>query len=320
MKRNLIVFYKSVVLPILFIFSLLLLGFTTLIFVIAKLNPQQTPITSASVNNMILYSVILTSVFSVMFVLVLVVVYLLSWAPLFGKKLARRMSSETAYNLESVLGFTIVPIAMITFTFLILLYLVSDFLYFLVTLAFLFAFMVIASIWEGILDSKEKASFLLRKFSEDIKASIEKTKSSLPNARKFVKGLKTFDETLPTASHIPSMDRRINQVELILSLGDKKDLSTLSDSILAVTESMESEHLEGFDEKYRNLTEFLDAFENEKKGVVELTERISLKEKIKKQSGEMLKDILVKTSPFLITILISVLIWLWLGIRPELPT
>ena len=320
MKRNLIEFYKRVGLPILLIFSLSFLGVISLVLVIAKLNPQHPPITYDVVNSMILFSAIITSIYSLIFFVIRGFFHLLDWSPLFGKKLARRMSSETAYNLKSVLKFTIVSILMITFTFAILVYLTSDFLYFLVSLAFLFTSMVIVSIMEGLLNRKEEASFLLRKFSEDIKASTEKTKSPLPSARRFAKGLKTFDHTLPRASRIPSIDKRLSQVELILSLGDKKDLSTLSDRILAVTESMEREHLEGFDEKYRNLTEFLDTFENGKRGVVELAESISLREKLKKQSGEVLKEILVKTTPFLIAIVISVLIYMLLGIRPELPT
>jgi len=320
MKRTLIKLYKMVILPIFFFFSFFLLAVVAAAFMIAKINSEQLSITYDAVYNLILLVGISTLVFSVPFVLVLGVIFSLRWTPLFGKKLAKRMSPETLYNIKPIIGFTSVPTAAISLTFIILMYSTSDVLYGLISLAFVLALVLLASMEGGILDDKDKAIFLLRRFSEDIKANVEKTGSPLSSSKFFLKGLKTFNGTLPRATNIPSMDRRLLQVELVLSLGDKKDLSALSSNILAVAESMEKEHLKGFDEKYRNLTEFLDDFENKMKGVVELAERISLRENLKKQSGEALREILVKTAPYLIAILISVLIWMWLGIRPELPT
>ncbi len=319
MKRTLMKLYKIFILPIFFFFSFFLLVFVSAAFVIAKINSRELSITYNAVHDLIFLVGISTLVFSIPIVIIAGLIFSLERLAPIGKKSVKRMGTETLYNIQPILRFTSVPVFAICFTFVILTYSTSDGLYGLITLVFALVFILLASIGEGILGEKDKAIFLLRRFSEDIKANVKKTGSSFPNSREFLKGLKTFDRTLPGATHLPSKDRRLLQVELVLFFGDKKELSKLSSNILAVAECMEKEHLEGFDKEYRNLTEFLDGFENEMKGVVELAERMSLREKMKKQSGEVLKEILVKTIPFLIAILISILIWMWLGIRPELP-
>lgn len=314
--------YTKLVLRILLVFCFFLLSLAALIFARTSMpDSEQFSITSDVVNNMIVLSAILAVIISPF---LLVLLALLDWSPQLAKKLTRRMSLETAFNLRSILAFTSVPMAMLAFTFLMLKNSMSDVpasdLYGWVAFVFLGGFAIVSSISLGILNEKQKATLLLCKFSEDVKASIEKTESSFLISRKFARGMKALNGTLPRACRIPSLDRRISQVELILYLGDKKDLIMLSDHVLGISESIETDYLEGFDEKYRNLTRFLDGFENKKKGVVELAEKVSLRERIKKQSGEVVREILVKTIPFLIVILLSILIYMLSGIRIELPT
>jgi hypothetical protein len=111
------------------------------------------------------------------------------------------------------------------------------------------------------------------------------------------------------------MEKRILQVELILNFGDEEALNNLAKVTSELSDTISDVSLKNFKSAYRKLSDFLDNFEKELEGTVEIAEITSIKTKIKIFSGEVLREVIIKTSPVTIGVVISIAVYLALGIK-----
>lgn len=315
-QAKLLSFLRVFVIPFGVFFALWLSVLFALIFMY---NPQAT-LTKDVVNLFILASVIFAMPFAGAYALLTTTVYLFQRASSPFKTLSKRISKSTAYDLKYVSTSATIIMMILTFLFIIIAFRTSEILYFLTFFALLLISVVLLSLSEGVMDERNAASFLLQRFSEKIEKSVKNKNPYLLSSRDFKKAFKTFDNTLPRAVYTASLEKRTTQIELLLCFGNKSDLSTLSKHIQSVAQSLERNYLEGFDKEYLNFANYLDKFVEGKKGVVDFVEKVPLRDRIAKETGAILKEILVKTVPILIGILISVLVYLWLGYPVKLPS
>lgn len=307
-------------LPAVTVFCFLVLLFAGVWTIGSFLNHQQPYIAPYVINDIVLVAALITfALFLPVIIILQFGFFLMDRTPGIGNKIGKRMSTQSAYNLRSLMRYTMLPISMVVLTFMILFYASSEPLYLWLFIASFVPFAIFVGMQYGILDKKTEAAFHMRKFSQDVRIGVEQ-KGLLPNVLCFDEGLKTFSKILPEASHISHMGRCVRQVELVLFFGNEGDLYTLADHTLKIARSMETDYRESFGKEYSQLREFLEDFENGKKEFVELAEEVAFRIKAKKFSAEVLREVLVKTAPYLVAIAISILIWWWLGYSPEFPS
>jgi hypothetical protein len=293
------------------IFSAYFLFFTALNFITLFLNNNlpQPEGTIKLIPTLAYVSGLLTLIFAPSFVFVVLFIYK---GTAVGETVSNRINVEKAYNLKKILGgFTTIPIALLMGTFMIAAYTAGETgdAYLITSLILLAIFAVLISIQYGVLTARQEAKFLIKKFSLSIK-----NKSGI-NSETFFEGLKLIKKGIPKIFRISSMEKRILQVELILNFGDEEALNNLAKVTSELSDTISDVSLKNFKSAYRKLSDFLDNFEKELEGTVEIAEITSIKTKIKIFSGEVLREVIIKTSPVTIGVVISIAVYLALGIK-----
>jgi hypothetical protein len=310
-QGKLLAFIRIFVIPFGAFFTLWLFFFLTLKLV----NNPQVPVTKDAIDLFMFGSAFLAVFLAGTYAIVITVFDLFRKAPSPTKALSKRISKAMAYDLKSISKSATITTLSLAVVFIVITLKTTEFLHFMIASTLLLVSMVLMNLSEGIIDERSVTSFLLQEFSDEIEKSVKSKNSYLLSSRDFKRAFKTFDKTLPRAVYTASLEKRAQQIELLLCFGKDSDLSTLSKHIQSVAQSLERNYLEGFDKEYLNLVNFLDTFVETKKGVVDFVQETPLKEKLEKETGTILKEILVKTVPILISIGISVLIYLWLGLQ-----
>lgn len=183
---------------------------------------------------------------------------------------------------------------------------------FLIGMVFYFC---MAFFWIGyrsIYKEKERAVYLLDKFSEDVSIYLSNGDVK-PNLKRFEEALKSYQRVLPAFFVIKDLKKRVMQTVLVLDRGSRKEIEGLHSLLRKISGSIQEEDSRSVDQHFKKMIELLQKVQADKLEILELA--TSRREKAKASIREIAKIILHRVIPTLIIIVMLLTIYMLLGIR-----
>jgi hypothetical protein len=160
----------------------------------------------------------------------------------------------------------------------------------------------------------EWATYYIDRFSKALKKA--KDQESVASSGDLAKGLRYFEQTLPSPFALRSVKEKLIEVDLVLEKGTKKDRLKLAGLLQTMANAIKANKNSEFDAAYMGLADFLHSYiEGKSQVVLQQTSKRALA----RASFAKLTDVfMTKVIPTLVILGIAALIYNWLGIRLNL--
>jgi hypothetical protein len=254
--------------------------------------------------NLLLVSIIVSSVIAFLGIVMIMSYKLAEITPSLARKHVENKNLEQAYKLKGFLR-NVIVILFILSVILIVINSLNPFIINILALITMVFWVSAIKTRRDILTKREEAYYFLDMFSKRLVEALEIEGKLFPSPLLFNKGFKAFYQSLPSSSKIPMFNKRIQQVQLLLTFGEKDDLSKLAKYISEISKALNREYLSGYEEAYKQFTKFLNNFERKVKAIVELEAIVPRSEKIRKRFDAILNTIIEKVAIWVIFTLIA---------------
>ena len=234
----------------------------------------------------------------------------------FPKKEA--ISIKTRLALKKYLSWLTVAFASLSFGFLSTAFMeeVGPFetTYGQIGLMLFFGMAILFTARNSIYENKERALYLLQRFSEHIGRYLKDNNSPRPNVKFLEQSLKSYQKTLPTPYILTKLEKRTMQTKLVLNRGSKEEIQQLQGFLQQLCISINDYNAPSFDQHFSDFIEFLEKIQKNKQEILEL----SIPSR-KERAGSFLQDqvrlILNKVVPYFIVIIIALVIYMLSGYK-----
>lgn len=173
---------------------------------------------------------------------------------------------------------------------------------------------ILFAVRNSIYENKEKALYLLQRFSEHIGRYLKDNNAPRPNVKFLEESLKSYQKTLPTLCIIRKIRNRVMQTKLVVERGSKEEIQQLQGFLQQLCISIDEGDPPSFDQHFGDLIRFLEEIQANKQEILELTIS-SRKERAKDFLRGMVEPTLQRLAPTLIIIVIIIVVYILLGIK-----